>query len=98
MYIRPDAHRRKTVVPENYGGVAFSDEKEDNPFIPPPSDACECCEADGDRKESSPIFPVRSSLFGLGGEDLLLIGLIFLLAQSDLAEDIVPLLIILLLC
>ncbi len=100
MYTRPDVHRRRTVVPENYGGVAFSGENEDNIFVPPPTDtdSCECCENDGDIKRREPPLPIRSPFFNLDGEDLLLLGLIFLLAQSDLANDIIPLLIILLLC
>ena len=102
MYVRPDSARRRTVIPENYGGVAFSSEKEDTEFTPPPtdlSDCSECCENAGDTPtQRKPLFPVRSSLFDLDGEDILLIGLIFLLSQSDMANDIIPLLIILLLC
>lgn len=95
MYIRPNQKRQHT-VPENYGGTAFSDR--DDPFIPPPSDAAECCEDDGDIIERRSALPIKSSLFNLDGEDLLLLGLIFLLAQSDMGNDIIPLLLILLLC
>ena len=98
MYTRPDAHRRRTAVPENYGGMAFSENGGNNPFVPPPVDSCECCENGGDQKSQSPALPIKSSLFNIRSEDLLLIGLIFLLAQSDTANDIIPLLIILLLC
>ncbi len=93
MYVRPESARRRTVIPENYGGVAFSDINEGDSFIPPPSEPAAC--SDNEKKVS---FPIRSSLFDLSGEDILLIGLIFLLAQSDLSNDIIPLLIVLLLC
>ena len=95
MYIRPNQKRQHT-VPENYGGTAFAER--DDPFIPPPSDAAECCEGDGDIIERRSALPIKSSLFNLDGEDLLLLGLIFLLAQSDMGNDIIPLLLILLLC
>ncbi len=97
MYVRHEAPRRRTVVPENYGGVAFSEPRHEE-FVPPPTElpCAQCTECT--EHEKKPLFPIRSSLFDLGGEDLLLIGLIFLLAQSDMANDIVPLLIILLLC
>ena len=103
MYVRPDSHRRRPVVPENYGGIAFSNEKEDSTFVPPPTDfAAPDDECDSEEKiieQKKPIrFPVKPSFLNIDGEDLLLIGLIFLLAQSDMADDIIPLLIILLLC
>ena len=92
MYVRHEAPRRRTIVPENYGGVAFSEPKDEEDFIPPPTEI-PCSECD-----KKPFLPIKPSLLGLNGEDLLLIGLIFLLAQSDASNDIVPLLIILLLC
>ena len=108
MYVRPDSRRKRTQIPENYGGVAFSNERDGDVFIPPPTDAASCCEeCDGcDECEKIPVHEkahngmpsFRSPLFGLNGEDLLLIGLILLLSQSDLSNDIVPILIILLLC
>ena len=92
MYVRHEAPRRRTIVPENYGGVAFSEAHTEDDFIPPPTEIpCSEC-------EKKPYLPIKSSVLGLNSEDLLLIGLIFLLAQSDMANDIVPLLIILLLC
>ena len=95
MYIRPNQKRQHS-VPENYGGTAFSDRSD--PFVPPPGNICECCEEDGDVRERNSALPIKSSLFNLNGEDLLLLGLIFLLAQSDMGNDIIPLLLILLLC
>ena len=97
MYTRPNDRRRQTQIPENYGGTAFSEEE--NIFTPPPTDiepAVEVCTPEKEAKRS--FLPIRSSLLGFEGEDLLLIALIFLLAQSDMANDILPLLIILLFC
>ena len=97
MYTRSDISRRRTSVPDNYGGTAFSDEKEAEEFIPPPSES-ELCSSAPSCKVNCSHLPIRAPLFGLEAEDLLLLGIIFLLAQSDTANDIIPLLIILLLC
>ena len=97
MYTRPNDRRRQTQIPENYGGTAFSEEE--NVFTPPPTDIEPCTEVGISEKENKKsIFPIKSSILGFEGEDLLLIALIFLLAQSDMANDILPLLIILLFC
>ena len=97
MYIRPNDRRRQTQIPENYNGMAFS--QEENIFTPPPTDIEPCCESEITEKEpKKSIFPIKSSILGFEGEDLLLIALIFLLSQSDMANDIIPLLIILLFC
>ena len=95
MYIRPNQKRQHS-VPENYGGTAFSDVNE--PFVPPPSDISDCLEDNCNIAENRGALPIKSSFFNLNGEDLLLLGLIFLLAQSDMGNDIIPLLLILLLC
>lgn len=97
MYTRPNDRRRQTQIPENYGGIAFSEQE--SIFTPPPTDIESCCEQPLPEKENKKsIFPIKSSILGFEGEDLLLIALIFLLAQSDMANDILPLLIILLFC
>ena len=97
MYTRPNDRRRQTHIPENYNGMAFSEEE--NIFTPPPTDIDVCCEPDEREKEiKKSVFPIKSSILGFEGEDLLLIALIFLLSQSDMANDILPLLIILLFC
>ena len=95
MYTRSDFSRRRASVPENYGGTAFSEESE--AFTPPPTET-DTTSLEASCKENGRPIPIKDSFFGLDSEDLLLLGLIFLLAQSDKANDIIPLLLILLFC
>ena len=85
-------------IPDNYNGTAFSPDGEKKEFIPPPTD-CEYCapEIEVTKQEDirSPL-PRRMEL-GLKHDDLLLIGLIILLSQSENSAEILPALILLLL-
>ena len=85
-------------IPDNYNGTAFSRDGEKNTFVPPPTD-CEYCAPEtavAPREEGTSPLPRRMEL-GLKNDDLLLIGLIILLSQSDSASEILPALILLLL-
>ena len=103
MY-RSNARRRP--LPENYNGTAFSRDGEEKIFVPPPTD-CECCEvAQGDApdcgaafcgEKREPALPaIKLPFLGMAADDLLIIGLILLLAGSDSAGEILPFLILLL--
>ena len=102
---------RRRPLPENYNGTAFSRDGEEKIFVPPPTD-CECCEvAQGDApacgaagfgaascgEKREPALPaIKLPFLGMAADDLLIIGLILLLAGSDSAGEILPFLILLL--
>lgn len=84
MYVRPEG-RKSILIPDNYGGSAFNSREK----IELPSEQPERLEHEGEDK--SPSLP-----FGIGSEELLLLGLLLLLSQSDEGGDLVPFLLILL--
>lgn len=84
MYVRPEG-RKSILIPDNYGGSAFNSREEmDIPVEQPEPPEREC-------EEKSPSLP-----FGIGSEELLLLGLLLLLSQSDEGGDLIPFLLILL--
>ncbi|MBQ8388695.1 MAG: hypothetical protein IJX46_07200 [Clostridia bacterium] len=102
---------RRRPLPENYNGTAFSRDGEEKIFVPPPTD-CECCEVAredtpacgaagfgaafcGEKREPS-LPAIKLPFLGMAADDLLIIGLILLLAGSDSAGEILPFLILLL--
>lgn len=84
MYVRPEA-RRNISIPDNYGGSAF--DTRETPEINEPE--AEERISEGDEKKSG--LP-----FGIGSEELLLLGIILILSQSDEGGDILPFLLMLL--
>ena len=93
MYTRPQNSRQSSkgiAIPENYSGSAFvnqayaRDEPED------------CIEPESVIEADTSPSKRPSLLEGIGGEEILILGLIFLLAQSDEGNDLLPILIILL--
>ena len=95
MYTRPQNSRQGSkgiAIPENYSGSAFVNQAiardEPEEYIAPESDAV--IQADTSPSKKPPL------LEGIGGEEILILGLIFLLSQSDEGNDLLPILIILL--
>ncbi len=112
MYSRPHKHSDPPLhLPENYSGCAFSASAETQIQPPPPVPYPTAKESPPPEKKEPPI-PHDSikndvtSLFSgplslLGGlhfEELLLIGLILLLARSDQGSDVILWLALLLFC
>ena len=90
MYVRPEG-RRNISIPDNYGGNAFG--VPDRSSIPEPSPTEEASEPTAAECEEEK----KSSLpFGIGSEELLLLGIILILSQSEDGGDILPFLLILL--
>ena len=107
MYVRPDGRRRSSrsiSIPQNYSGNAFT-EKE------PILQASESEATEEAEEESPPAEEVSATvheepserkgfLSGLSGlsenDDLILMGLILLLSQDGFADDIIPILLIML--
>ena len=90
MYIRPDG-RRRVSVPQNYSGSLFSD----NPSLE--SEAEEIISEEL-TEESIPVSNHKKDLFSgfLESEELIILGLILLLSQDGLGDDIIPILLIIL--
>ncbi len=108
MYSRPHKHSESPIhLPENYSGCAFSASDEDH--LPPPPPVPHPVMEAPPPPEFKPQEPTKSdvtSLFarplslleGLHFEELLLIGLILLLARSDQGNDLILWLALLLFC
>ena len=105
MYSRfPKPSDRPIRLPEHYSGCAFSD-AEPIPHAPPPQPSpCPPKEQEdspsGMKGEITSIFGRSLNLFsgGLQFEELLLIGLILLLARSEQESDVILWLALLLFC
>lgn len=97
MYVRPES-RKSITIPDNYGGSAFGGRAQISPpDAEEPKTATEEVGAPPESIEVSKIEEKKSSLFsGIGSEELLLLGMIFILSQSDEGGDILPFLLILL--
>ena len=89
LYFKPDTRKRIT-IPDNYGGSAFSERERIEELSPPEPDE----PASLDCKLEEKVEP--SLLFGIGTEELLLLGILLVLSQSDEGGDILPFLLILL--
>lgn len=104
MYIRSTAkrpHARELMIPENYGGNAFSssqpfikEEKQEDAAVEGINEVL--VDADisdaGEPDKKNGLWDFTSS-----DDDIILIGLILLLAFDGLADDILPILIMILL-
>ena len=99
MYVRPDGRRRmpKDIsIPQNYSGNAFNEKEETS------IDNDELSEEQNDAPviKEVPSFcseEKRGFLSALGNnDDLIILGLILLLSQDGLGDDILPLLLIIL--
>ena len=95
LYTRPQNARqgsRSIAIPENYSGSAFVNQAyaRDEPE--------ECTEAEEKSVIQADSAPSKKPSFleGIGGEEILILGLIFLLSQSDEGNDLLPILTILL--
>ena len=112
MYSRPHKQSEHPIhVPENYSGCAFSPSVDDRIQNPPTAQNI-VTEMPPPQKEKEPLKPQSSiktdvaSLFSgpltlLGGvrfEELLLIGLIILLARTEQGSDVILWLALLLFC
>ena len=104
MYSRfPKPSDRPIRLPEHYSGCAFS-EAEPNPHAPPPPSPCPKKEREDSpscmKGEITSVFGRSLNLFsgGLQFEELLLIGLILLLARSEQESDVILWLALLLFC
>ena len=104
MYSRfPKPSDRPIRLPEHYSGCAFS-EAEPNPHAPPPPSPCPQKEREDSpscmKREITSMFGRSLNLFsgGLQFEELLLIGLILLLARSEQESDVILWLALLLFC
>ena len=97
MYVRPEA-RKSINIPDNYGGSAFGGRAQ----IPPPEpERVDALSNEPDLQpetvEAVKTEEKKGSLFsGIGSEELLLLGMILILSQSDEGGDILPFLLILL--
>ena len=111
MYSRPHKHSDSPIhLPENYSGCAFAAAEDDNSRNPPPPHPIAESAPTGKEKSVTPpqdlIKKDVSSLFAaplslLGGvhfEELLLIGLILLLAKTEQGSDVILWLALLLFC
>jgi hypothetical protein len=88
LYVRPEG-RRSISIPDNYGGNAFGSTEQIE--IPEPTVTEEAEETSGECSEKKSSLP-----FGIGSEELLLLGIILILSQSDEGGDILPFLLMLL--
>ncbi len=104
MYARqpPDPRfPRNFHIPHNYSGNAFSPKSEPPP--PPEPEPLAAEETESPLPETAPTGTVSTSplasLFhrSLGAEELLLLGVLFLVSQNDEKDDLLFLLILLLL-
>lgn len=101
MYTRPENRyqRNKAIhLPENYGGNAFSEralpKSDDISPIDEPDAEPTLIEIPDDKKDSK---GGKLRIFdGIGGEELLILGIILLLSQSDEGSDLLPILVMLL--
>ena len=104
MYVRPDGRQRSSrniSIPQNYSGSAFTESENESQSVE--------YEAEKDSESEETEFPTaaqcalkeKKGLFsGLSSitdnDDLIIIGLILLLSQDSFADDIIPILIIML--
>lgn len=94
MYVKPETRKRIT-IPDNYGGNAFNQIER----VEVPETVPEVTQAEGNevsafvesKDEKHGALP-----FGIGSEELLLLGILLILTQSDEGGDILPFLLILL--
>ena len=111
MYSRPHKHSDSSIhLPENYSGCAFSASEDDNPHHSPSFHPPAESEPTGKEKSVTPpqdfikndiasLFSSPISLLGGGHfEELLLIGLILLLAKTEQGSDVILWLALLLFC
>ena len=94
LYTRPEA-RKRIIIPNNYGGNAFNpadpgDRIKEEVGIAPEEIAVST--ADVEQHDEKPGYLP----FGIGSEELLLLGILIILTQSDEGGDILPFLLILL--
>ena len=113
MYNR-NYEKRPPEIPSGYNGTAFSEEPTSPapPFDPPrrpptpPDENCDCCDClpakieppYGKKPPLPSIFGGKLFPNGIGSEEILLLGLILLVSQSETETDALIYLIILLFC
>ena len=95
MYSRQSTPRQQPwQIPKNYSGSAFSQLPSDNPEQEPdrerPTDPCasdpvHACTDRSESKKGLPFGPSHKS-GGIGFEELLILGLVLLISQSDESE------------
>ena len=95
MYVRQDNRKRHVTVPHNYSGNAFAEAAEDylddtTPALPSATDEAEI-------GESTTVSAKKSFLpISIGNEELIILGILILLFQSEKGDDMIPLLLALL--
>lgn len=89
LYFKPETRKRIT-IPDNYGGNAFGDHERLEPLAPPEAEEDLPLGCKDEEKKDSPL------PFGIGTEELLLLGVLLVLSQSEEGGDILPFLLILL--
>ena len=104
MYVRPDGRRKSSEevsIPRNYSGNAFSKEASHAEEETLPEEIPEAEElpapTDDAVQVSSRQEKSRGFFRGADSDDLILLGLIFLLSQEGFGDDVIPLLLMILL-
>ena len=96
MYSRQSGHRERGIsIPQNYSGNAFSEISNDNSDFeasaidPPTENISEDAAADAvhSSKEQKNFLPIN-----IGSEELIIIGIVLLLFQSEEGSGMIPLL------
>lgn len=97
MYTRPHAYRSRSItVPQNYNGTAFTEAEADQTMVraddsteSPFSEEAPCTSDAGVECKSpkNSFLPIK-----IDSEELLLIGLMIILFQSDRNDGLIPLL------
>lgn len=95
MYARQDNRKRHVTVPQNYSGNAFAEAAEeytDDTAAELPS------AVDEPEVEESPTVSAGKSFLpiNIGNEELIILGILLLLFQSEKGDDMIPLLLALL--
>ncbi len=82
--------RKRITIPNNYSGNAFGERERLEPITPPEAEETLPLECKDEEKGEF------SLPFGIGTEELLLLGVLLVLSQSEEGGDILPFLLILL--
>lgn len=100
MYVRQDNRRRSFSIPQNYSGNAFIEapvadvsETMESTISQDPCNDIEAVESHeaAPRTKSKGFLPIN-----IGSEEMIILGLLLLLFQSEKGDDIIPLLLALL--